>query len=435
VVVIGGGLGGLVAAYELQKSGISATVLEASDVWGGRVATAYYPGGATAESGLQEIWKGNPLNDIAKELGVAFDDESDEAYSSVVIDGKLIEYGHGSADAFFKSFLSPAERKALEGWIKIARRLRDQARQKGVGLPAVRELQDLSFADWIGKQKLPHKVSEWIRLTVECELASEWQGFSALEALLEIDFILEGGLPSRHIKGGNSKLVDAIVRALRGEKMLSATAVRVEWFLRPDRGAALRVSYRKNRHVETLVAERVVVAVPFMQLHQIDFQPPLDQARWDAINTLGRGQYTVVHLMVDKKIDEKPFPILTDGPLGVIYGPVDDGVFSLLIYGNHAQSFHMVPRETKLAEIKTELDRMWPGFATHVLQSFVYTYHPAALPVWPPGRSPLDEKAELLRTAERGIYFAGDFTEGAHSSAAAQSGIRVAKQIAAELTK
>src|SRR5262245_22598021 len=100
VVVIGGGLGGLVSAYELQKRGISATVLEASDVWGGRVATAYYPGGASAESGLQEIWKGNPLNDIAKELGVAFDEESDEAYSSLVIDGKLIEYGHRSADAF-----------------------------------------------------------------------------------------------------------------------------------------------------------------------------------------------------------------------------------------------------------------------------------------------------------------------------------------------
>src|SRR6516162_1167676 len=132
VVVIGGGLGGLVSGYELQKRGISATVLESADVWGGRVATAYYPGGVSAESGMQEIWKGNPLNDIAKELGVAFDEESDEAYSSLVIDGKLIEYGHRSADAFFKSFLSTAERKALEGWIKKARGLRDLARQKGV---------------------------------------------------------------------------------------------------------------------------------------------------------------------------------------------------------------------------------------------------------------------------------------------------------------
>src|SRR5262249_32777273 len=157
VVVIGGGLGGLVAAYELQKRGISATVLEASEVWGGRVATAYYGGGAMAESGLQEIWKGNPLNDIAKQLGVAFDEESDEAYSSLLMDGKLTGYGHRSADASFKSFLSTAERNALKAWIGKARGLRDQAREKGVALPAVRELQDLSFADWIANQKLPHK--------------------------------------------------------------------------------------------------------------------------------------------------------------------------------------------------------------------------------------------------------------------------------------
>src|SRR5262249_44073541 len=214
------------------------------------------------------------------------------------------------------------------------------------------------------------------------------------------------------------------------DKILSATAVRVE------RGTTrFRVSYRKNRHIETLETERVVVAVPFMQLHQIDFEPALSKERWDAVNTLGRGQYTVGHLLVNQKIDEKPFPIRTDGPLGVIYGPVDDGVFSLLIYGNHAQSFHMVPREAKLREITTELDRMWPGFAAHVQKGFVYTYHPAALPLWPPGRSPLDEKAQLLRSPEGGVYFAGDYTDGAHSSAAAQSGIRVARQIAAELIK
>src|SRR5262245_3607081 len=116
VVVIGGGLAGLVSAYELQKRGISATVREASDGGGGRVATVYY-GAASAESGLQEIWKGNPLNDIAEELGVAFDKASDEAYSSLLIDGKLVEYGHRSADEFFKTFLSPAERKALKSWI------------------------------------------------------------------------------------------------------------------------------------------------------------------------------------------------------------------------------------------------------------------------------------------------------------------------------
>jgi monoamine oxidase len=448
VVVVGGGLAGLVTAYQLEKRGISSLVLEAGDVWGGRVATAYYGEGLSAEYGMQEIWQGNPLNDIARELKVRFDEGSDEAYSSLVIDGKLIVYGHRSADAFFRSFLSPAERAALTDWVARSRALRDQARREGPRSAAVQKLQELSFADWIGTLRLPHKVSEWIRLTTECELGAESQGFSALVALLEIDFILDGGLPSRHVAGGNSKLVEALAGALRSPKLLSAQVLRVERGQKADGSPAVWVSYRKDRRVQTVEAERVVITVPFSQLHQIEIEPTLAQARWDAISTLGRGQYTVVHLLVDKKIeslwpgDASPFPILTDGPLGVIYGVQEDSpasqpleVFSLLVYGTHAQSFHMVPRERKLAEIVSGLDHLWPGFAAHVQRGFAYTYHPAALPVWPPGRSPLDGPAETLRQPERGLYLAGDYTAGAHSSAAVQSGIRVAAQITAELTR
>jgi monoamine oxidase len=449
VVVVGGGLAGLVTAYELQKRGISSTVLEASDTWGGRVATAYYGEGLAAEYGMQEIWQGNPLNDIAKELAVAFDPGSDEAYSSLEIDGKLVVYGHRSADAFFRSFLSAPERAALASWLKQAKALRDQAEREGLKSPAVRELQELSFADWVKKSRLPHKVSEWIRLTIECELASEWEGFSALVGLIEIDFILDGGLPSRHVAGGNSKIIDALVGALRSPKLLSAVVVGIEREQRADGKLAVRVSYRKNRRVETIAAERVVVAVPFMQLHQIDIVPPLAPGRWDAINTLGRGQYAVVHLLVDKQIEAllpaspSPFPILTDGALGVIYGVQEESpatqpleVFSLLVYGARAQSFHMVPREQKIQEITAELERRWPGFAAQVRKTFVYTYHPAALPVWPPGRSPLDDKDELLQKPDAGLYLAGDYAGGgAHSSAAVESALRVAAQIAAELTR
>jgi monoamine oxidase len=225
--------------------------------------------------------------------------------------------------------------------------------------------------------------------------------------------------------------------------------LRIEHEQRPDGKLAVRVSYRKNRRVETITAERVVVAVPFVQLHQIDIEPPLAPARWDAINTLGRGQYTVVHLLVDKQIESlipaspSPLPILTDGPLGVIYGVQEKSpaaqpleVFALLVYGAHAQSFHMIPRETKIQEITAELERRWPGFAAQIRKAFVYTYHPAAIPVWPPGRSPLDDKAELLQKPEQGLYLAGDYAGGgAHSSAAVESGMRVAAQIAAELTR
>ncbi len=41
IAVIGGGITGLSAAWELQKRGIEFTLLEASDCWGGKVNSPY----------------------------------------------------------------------------------------------------------------------------------------------------------------------------------------------------------------------------------------------------------------------------------------------------------------------------------------------------------------------------------------------------------
>ncbi len=210
----------------------------------------------------------------------------------------------------------------------------------------------------------------------------------------------------------------------------------------------IEVSYLKNNHVETIEAERLVMAVPFVRLHQINFDPPISEDRWRAIQTLGFGQYTVVHMLMSKDAEqiwrikgETPFPVLTDGPLGVIYGVQHDSpqsqpleVFAFLVYGLHARLFHMVPRDMKIKAMLDELDKLWPGFSKHVKATHVYTYHPTSLAVWPPGRSPLDEQSELIRTPELGTYMVGDWTVSSHSDGAAKSGMNAAKQIAQELS-
>src|SRR5205085_10025908 len=89
VVIVGGGIAGLVSAYELGTRGIATELLEASDGWGGRVATAIYGEGLYAEYGMQEMWANNPLLRIARELKVPLDDKAESPYSSLVLDGKL----------------------------------------------------------------------------------------------------------------------------------------------------------------------------------------------------------------------------------------------------------------------------------------------------------------------------------------------------------
>jgi len=55
VCVVGGGISGLVAAYELQRRDFRVTVIEALDRCGGRISTHYFPDGSYGELGAMRI--------------------------------------------------------------------------------------------------------------------------------------------------------------------------------------------------------------------------------------------------------------------------------------------------------------------------------------------------------------------------------------------
>src|SRR5262249_19707361 len=154
VIVVGGGLAGLTAAYELEKRGISTHILEMSDSWGGRVATAYYPGGLFSEYGMQEMWASNPLVGIARELKVPLDEKVEQPYSSVLIDGKVRVLGD-STDQYFASFLQPKEYQALKTWMGTARGLLDKIEKHQLPQKEIDDILNVSFASWIANYKLP----------------------------------------------------------------------------------------------------------------------------------------------------------------------------------------------------------------------------------------------------------------------------------------
>jgi len=241
--------------------------------------------------------------------------------------------------------------------------------------------------------------------------------------------------------------MEAIAQHLTSEKTLSARVTAIRRWVNERGEARVAVTYLKDRRVETIEAERVIVTVPFTRLHQIDFRPSLSADRWAAISSLGFGRYTVVHFVVDREAtplwtmgDVAVTPVLTDGPLGVIYGvqqrPLPPGarqIFGLLVYKAEAAAFHMMPADQKERALLDELEKLWPGFARHVHSTHIYPYHPAALAIWPVGRSPLDARSQLIRTPELGTYLAGDWTLGSHSDHAALSGLETARAVASEL--
>jgi monoamine oxidase len=446
VIVVGGGLSGLITAYALEKHGIATQVLEASDVWGGRMYTTYYSDGLHAEAGTQEIWQTNELLNIMKELKVPIEDRVEKAYSSMLMDGKIYPLDK-STDAYFLSFLSREEYETLKHWRERARLLHDVAEKEGIKNEEIKKLQDVSFARWIDDEKLPPKVGEWIRLTLECELGDDWTRFSALFGLLEFDtFLGDSGEPNYLIKNGNIHVAIAIANALP-HKTLNVTVTRIERGETFDHKSWARVSYLKDHQMKTIEGEAVVVATPFWRLHQIVMDPPLSDEKLQAISTLGGGQYTVVHFLISKdahklwRVNGKtPFPVLTRGPLGVVYGVINESpatqsldVFSLLTYGDFAHSFHMVQRDQKIKELLVELETLWSGFSNYVRASYVYGYHPWGVPLWPPGRSPLDVQADAVRRPDGNLYLVGDYLWNAHSDGAVRGAEEAAQRLVSEL--
>lgn len=444
VIVVGGGLAGLLTAYELEKMGVASTIVEASDRLGGRIATAEYGKGLQAEFGMQEIWQKSPLMRVVAELKL--DTESgDDPWSSFLIDGRLHPYAQETREAYFRALFTPEERKAFDAAIsEMEQRFRESEGERLT--PSLEKMQAVSWADWLAERKLPSKVEQVLRLTIEVELGAVSEQFSALSALLEWRVFLFGGEKNYHIKGGNSRLIEALAAHLHGPRLLNAQVVAIK---RTPRGAGrydCEVTCTVGRDVKRLHADAVVVAIPWVRLHGIQFEPSIDADRWKAINSLGRGQYTVLHFIMGKGFEslwgaDGPFPVLSGGPLGVIYGPHGqrgaggEGVFSLLVTGFEAQAYHMKPRDAKRVETLAALDALWPGFSRFVKEAFVYGYHPAAVAYWPPGRSPLDAGSALLRTPMEALFLAGDWLYSSHSEGAAISGLTTAKAVARYLRR
>lgn len=445
VVIVGGGLAGLISAHELHKRGIAFHLLEASDQLGGRLQTAYYAGGLHAEYGLQEVWADNPLVGIMKELAVPIDGKAEAPFSSMVLDGKLYPFVQESNDEYFAAMMKPEEVQQLKGWMSKAKALRETALNSGLRSAEIAALQNMSFSKWIESFSMSKRVNDWIRLTIECELATSWEIFSAVVGLTEFGVFLGEGEPNYKVLGGNSLLIEALANSAgQGSITRSALVQRVD---RKKVGTktVVTVSYLKGGHERTIEAEHVVVAVPPWRLHQIHFEPALAKKKWEGISTLMRGSYTVVHMVVNKAYHKltyvngvSPFPVLTDGVLGVVYGAQSEAppesaneVFAFLVHGNPAYSFHMQPREAKLKEMLAAMDKLWPGFSKHVVTSSAYTYHPGSISVWPMGRSPLDDKSEALRTPEDGVYLAGDWLWSGHSDGAAKSALAATSAIGA----
>ena len=89
VVIVGGGMAGMIAAYTLRDAGVSFVVLEARDRIGGRAFTDHTSLGQPFDQGCMwvESADANPLMDVAAELDLTLIEDTGD--SALILDGRL----------------------------------------------------------------------------------------------------------------------------------------------------------------------------------------------------------------------------------------------------------------------------------------------------------------------------------------------------------
>jgi hypothetical protein len=160
VVIVGGGLSGLVTAYELHQRGIASVVLEAAPRTGGRIGSVALADGGIAERAAEEFWTTSPVCGQLDELGLPT--VTQPALSSVVIDGRLHAYPSAAGpSAYLGALFGLAGLRAFEEWCRSAHAVLhdlDLAAGTGRWTARLRTLMATSFPSYLASSALPHRV-------------------------------------------------------------------------------------------------------------------------------------------------------------------------------------------------------------------------------------------------------------------------------------
>ena len=434
VVVVGGGLAGLTAAYELERAGFSTQLVEARDRLGGRVHTIRdFADGQHGESGAEGIdTEHREILGLCRRFGLPLEN----AYSGYCNRTSTV-YRRGRNYPGYQFRTAYDERQIERFWTVIDRLARPLDGSDPTANGGARQ-DRYSIADLLDRLRIGGRARWLIASRLESDYGSPIGRLSLLYVTLSERLYRNqpaGGIERYRIGGGNSRLVDELTKRLVTPPMLSSPVAAIRWD-----GPGVEVETKGG---ETIAGDRLVVAAPTFALRSIDFSPALPGRESSYIAEIDLCAVAKTLVQYRKRIwrrQGRTGGSTTDLPIGQTWETTDqqDGAPGILIAytaGRRGIQTARISNGRRIRRSISDIDLVFPG--TERIAGDAYSvawkaepYSGGCWAVYSPGQ--ITDHWLGLHEPTGPIHWAGEHTQklNGYMDSAVASGRRVAREIA-----
>jgi monoamine oxidase len=439
VLVLGAGLAGLAAAYELKKAGYAVTVLEARTRPGGRVLTYRDPfaDGLYAEMGAEYVDATDDYDHrFCKELGLKV--MTAKLYDAIFVRGQRFKMASFKQGKETLPYAGTAGGQ-LFGQEKVyLKRLLALMTDPEKLPPEILKLDNLSVVELLLQEGAPEDVISLFTYTQATESTARPHEMSALHLVRSHRRSFSEDTDEGRILGGNGQLPKGLARALSAEILYGRPVRKIA-----HDGDGATVSFEEGGSLRSLRAPRLVVALPFKVLRDIEVTPSFSPAKTKCIATLAYGHVMKIAMQYERRFWDEPGSlgqrVFTDTMLRRLYHfsidqPGPRGILMSFTSGADAEALGRMGEAERLRAALQETTKVWPEAPRHFEGGAVKYWNEDP---WIRGSYSFEgvgqarDYLQIARTAEGRVHFAGEHTSvhRASMNGALESGVRVAAEV------